>query len=166
MRKAKAVFDSSVIIALSRLGRLRDIAHVFREVLIPTAVYEEVCIRGRGLPGDEELRKAVNEGIISVEEVENRTLVEELRRELSAGEAEAIALALEKRADCIALDDKLARRKALRMGLNVMGTLRILRMLYDEGLMDKQALISEIRKLREYGFWVSDEVVRKILERL
>ena len=59
---------------------------------------------------------------------------------------------------------KLARKRTAEMGLNVIGTLRVLRMFYDKGLMDKQALASEIRKLRENGFWVSDNVIRRILE--
>ena len=96
----------------------------------------------------------------------NRSLVAELYRELSVGEAEAIVLALEERADFIVLDDKLARERAAEMGLNVIGTLRVLRMFYDKGLMDKQALVSEIRKLREHGFWVSDNVIKRILKEL
>ena len=166
MERAKAILNSSVIIALSMLKRLEHLTYLFGEIMIPVAVYEEVCIRGRGLPGDMELREAVSKGVITIKSVRNRSLVVELCRELSAGEAEAIALALEERADFIILDDKLARERAVRMGLNVIGTLRVLRMFYDKGLMDKQALVSEIRKLREHGFWVSDSVIKRILEEL
>ena len=166
MKRAKAVLDSSVIIALSKLKRLEHLTHLFGEIMIPSAVYEEVCIRGRGLPGDKELREAVEKGVITIKNVRNRSLVVELCRELSVGEAEAIVLALEEGANFIILDDKLARKRAAELGLNVMGTLRVLRMLYDKGLMDKQALASEIRKLREDGFWVSDDVIKRILEEL
>ena len=152
MERAKAVLNSSVVIALGTLKRLEHLTYFFGEIMIPTAVYEEVCIRGRGLPGDMELREAVSKGVITIKSVRNRSLVVEFCRELSAGEAEAIALALEER--------------AVRMGLNVIGILRVLRMFYDKGLMDKQALVSEIRKLREHGFWVSDSVIRRILKEL
>ena len=164
MKRAKAVLDSSVIIVLSKLNRLGHLTHLFGEIVIPAAVYEEVCIRGRGLPGDRELREAVEKGIITIRNVRNRPLVIELRRELSVGEAEAIVLALEEEASFVILDDKLARERATEMGLNVIGTLRVLRMFYDKGLMDKQTLVSEIRKLRESGFWVSDNIIRQILE--
>ena len=166
MKRAKAVLDSSVIIALSKLKRLEHLTHLFGEIMIPSAVYEEVCIRGRGLPGDKELREAVEKGVITIKNVRNRPLVVEFCRELSVGEAEAIALALEEGANFIILDDKLARKRAAELGLNVMGTLRVLRMFYDKGLMDKQVLVSEIRKLREHGFWVSDDVIKRILEEL
>ena len=166
MKRAKAVLDSSAIIALSKLKRLVHLTHLFEEIMIPAAVYEEVCIKGHGLPGDKELREAVEKGIITIKNVRNRSLVIELCRELSVGEAEAIVLALEEAANFVILDDKLARKRATELGLNVIGTLRVLRMFYDKGLMDKQALVSEIRKLREDGFWVSDDVIRRILEEL
>ena len=41
--------------------------------------------------------------------------------------------ALEEKADFVAIDDKLARKKAAEIGLNVIGTLRILRMFHDNG---------------------------------
>ena len=52
---SKVVLNSSVIIALSTLGYLNKLKHVFKEVLTPRAVYEEICVRGRGLIGDREL---------------------------------------------------------------------------------------------------------------
>src|SRR6202022_3142479 len=46
-----------------------------------------------------------------------------LRRRLGAGESEALALAIELKADWIILDDLPARRSAQATGLNVIGTL-------------------------------------------
>ncbi len=48
---SKAVLNSSVIIALSTLGYLDKLKHVFTEILIPRAVHDEVCVRGHGLMG-------------------------------------------------------------------------------------------------------------------
>jgi predicted nucleic acid-binding protein len=52
---SRAVLNSSVIIALSTLGYLDKIKQVFKHVLIAKSVYEEVCIKGRGLTGEKEL---------------------------------------------------------------------------------------------------------------
>ena len=93
---------------MSKLGYLREMLHVFNEVVVPAAVYEEVCIRGQGLPGDRSLREAIEEGVVSVKRVRSRSVVEELCQDLSLGEAEAIALALEEEADFVVLDDRLA----------------------------------------------------------
>jgi predicted nucleic acid-binding protein len=49
-----------------------------------------------------------------------------LNASLGAGESEAIALALEIRADVIVMDDGAARRLARLLGLQVVGTLGVL----------------------------------------
>ncbi|RLE94655.1 MAG: DUF3368 domain-containing protein [Thermoprotei archaeon] len=166
MKHNKVVLNSSVIIALSKLKILTKIANIFEKVMVPAAVYQEVCIKGQGLPGDKDLRKAVKEGLILVKKVRNVVMVKELCSKLSAGEAEAIVLALEENADFIVLDDKLARKKARELGLNVIGTLRILKILYNKHLIDKQTLISSIRELKRHGFWISNNIISKILKEL
>jgi len=163
---SKAVLNSSVIIALSTLGYLNKLKHIFAEVLITRAVQEEICVRGRGLIGEPELLKAVKDGLIIVKEVKNRLLFNALLDPLAIGEAEAITLTVEERADYIVIDDKLARRRAKSMGLNVIGTLRVLRLMYDTKLIDKRQILEAIEKLKEMGFRISDEVINKSLRRL
>ena len=105
----KAVLNSSVIIALSTLGYLDKLRHIFAEVLVARAVYEEICVGGCGLIGERELLDAVNNGLIVVGEVKNRLLVDALLDPLAMGEAETIALAVEEEANCIVIDEKLVR---------------------------------------------------------
>jgi predicted nucleic acid-binding protein len=163
---SRAVLNSSVIIALSTLGHLDKIKQVFKHVLIAKSVYEEVCIKGHGLTGEKELLKAVKEGEILVKDVHNRWLVNALLDPLAIGEAESIALAVEENADYIVLDDMLARRRAISMRLNVIGTLRILRLMYDAKLIGKSEFLNSLKKLREVGFRISDDVIRKVLQEL
>jgi len=59
-------------------------------------------------------------------QVVNRPLVTALRMELDAGEAEAIALAIELQADLLLLDERRGRAVASRLGLKVIGLLGIL----------------------------------------
>jgi len=73
---------------------------------------------------------------------------------------------VEENADYIVLDDMLARRRAISMGLNVIGTLRILRLMYDAKLIGKSELLNSLKKLREVGFRISDDVIRKVLQEL
>ena len=163
---SKVVLNPSVIIALSTLGYLNKLKHVFKEVLTPRAVYEEICVRGRGLIGDRELLEAVKDGLIIVRDVKNRLLVNALLDPLAIGEAETITLTVEERADYIVIDDKLARRRAKSMGLNVIGTLRVLRLMYDAKLIDKHQILKALEKLKEIGFRISDEVINKALREL
>ena len=64
------------------------------------------------------------------------------------------------------LDDKAARRKAKAMKLNVIGTLRILRMMYDNKLISKTEIIKALTTLRETGFRISDDVINKVTNEL
>lgn len=62
--------------------------------------------------------------------------VSESFHELDLGEREAISLAKEMRADLILLDDKVARRTALRESMKVKGTLGILAAAAKANLLD------------------------------
>lgn len=158
---SKAVLNSSVIIALSVLGYLNKLKRIFREVLTPKAVYEEICVKGRGLIGERELLEAVKDGLITVKDVKNRLLVDALLDPLAMGEAETITLTVEERADYTVMDDKIARRRAKSMGLNVIGTLKVLRLMCDAKLIDKREILKAFEKLKETGFRISDEVINK-----
>ena len=163
---SKVVLNSSVIIALSTLGYFNKLKQIFKEILIAKAVYEEICIKGRGLIGERELLEAVKNNIIIVKDVKNRLLVNALLDPLAMGEAETITLASEERADYTVIDDKLARRRAKSMKLNVIGTLRILRLMYDAKFIDKHELINALEKLKETGFRISEDIISRVLRGL
>jgi len=52
------------------------------------------------------------------------------------------------------------------MGLNVIGTLRILRLMYEAKLIGKSEVLNSLEKLRQAGFRISDDVIRKVLQEL
>jgi uncharacterized protein len=163
---SKAVLNSSVIIALSTLGYLDKLRPLFKKILVAKAVFDEICLAGQGLIGERELQEAVKTNLIEVREVKNRLLVNALLDPLAIGEAETITLASEEKADFIVLDDKHARSRAKVMKLNVIGTLRILRLMFDDKLIDKSEIIKALEKLRETGFRISDDVVVKVTKEL
>ena len=163
---SKAVLNSSVIIALSTLGYLNKLKPLFKQILIAKAVYEEICLAGQGLAGERELKEAVKNQLIEVKDAKNQFLVTALLDPLAVGEAETIALAIDEQADEIVLDDKAARRKAKAMKLNVIGTLRILRMMYDNKLISKTEIIKALTTLRETGFRISEDVVNNVTDEL
>ena len=162
----KAALNSSVIIALSTLGHLNKLKPLFEEILIAKAVYEEICSAGQGLVGDRELEEAIKNHLIEVKEVKNQLLVTALLDSLAVGEAETIVLAVDEHADQIVLDDKAARRKAKAMKLNVIGTLRVLRMMYDAKIISKTDLTKALEKLKEIGFRISEDIINKVKDEL
>jgi uncharacterized protein len=52
------VADSSALITLARIGRLRLLHGIAGVVYIPSAVFDEVVLLGAGRPGSEELADA------------------------------------------------------------------------------------------------------------
>lgn len=68
---------------------------------------------------------------------------------LHQGELEAIVLAQECTADYVVLDDLLARRKAQRLEINVIGTVGLLLLLEKRGLVTAEQTWQKIRQLTE-----------------
>lgn len=88
--------------------------------------------------------------------------VTEFRRTVDAGEAEALALALEVSAERILIDDAAGRAIALNLGLTITGVLGVLLM------AKQQQLIAAVRPLMDdliaqAGFWVSEELYQRVL---
>lgn len=90
----------------------------------------------------------------------DKNIVTVLQAELDNGESEAIALALEKSADLILLDDAEAREKARLYHFKITGTLGILLRAKKEGKL--QSFGDIIEQLLATGFWV-DAALKKRL---
>ena len=148
----RIVCNSTVLIALSRIEHLWLLEKLFGRLIIPTAVYTDVVKRGSGKPGARDVAEA---GWIHAEQVRDTSFVEELSSVLHRGEAEAIALAKEIGANLIILDDMLARSAARTGGLNVVGTLGLLRQAKVKGLVTE--LKPLLDNLKSAGFYMGDE---------
>lgn len=118
------VADSAPLICLSEVGCLHLLGDLYGSVRIPRAVHDEVVVRGHGEPGATEVASA------SFIQVSDHALTSPLRMslmvELDAGEAAAIALAVEEVADLLLIDERKGRAVAQRLGLKVRGTLGVL----------------------------------------
>jgi predicted nucleic acid-binding protein len=117
------VSDSTPFIGLARIGQFDVLRELFGKIVVPKAVYEEVVEQGSGRPGAEELRSA---DWVETREVSGRDGVEVLKLSVDAGEAEAIALAMEVSADLLLVDDPQGRRIAKGLGIPVSGTVGVL----------------------------------------
>lgn len=122
------------------------------------SVLEEV----RGSEVYAEVERMIDVGFASVSEASRRELFDVLSSSLGRGEAEAIAVASDVDADIVLLDDLKARRMARRLGLNVMGTLGVLKALIDMGLIEVSPE-DLCRTLIEQGFWIDRELCIEIL---
>lgn len=154
------VSNSSPLINASAIRKLDLLKKIYEEILIPPAVWDEIVIKGKGQPGAEAVKKA---NWIKKEAVQNVSLVETLELTLDRGEAEAIALAKEKNAELLLIDEQLARKVANHLGLNYIGLIGILREAKSKGLI--KGIKNYIDLLRTVaGFWISEDVYKEILK--
>lgn len=153
------VSNTSPIIALARVGRLDLLHAVYGEILVPEAVFNEISVSGAGEPGAHEVAAA---SWVKRRPALNSSLISALGLELDAGEAEAIALAIECGAELILLDERMGRHAAKRMGLTVVGTLGILIAAKDRSLLvSVRPLLDALRA--DAGFWIADTLYNAVL---
>lgn len=116
------VSDTSPVLNLARIGRLELLHLLYEQVLIPSAVLNELTASRRDLPPAIE---TASEPWLIVASANDEGHVQELREHLDPGEAEAIVLAIEHRADLLLVDERRARRTATAAGLTVTGLLGV-----------------------------------------
>ena len=85
-----------------------------------------------------------------------------LSASLGQGESEALALALESKADLILLDDRAARRLATALGIPLLGTLGLLLLAKGAGLIPN--VRSRIEALRSLPFHISPRLYEAVLK--
>jgi len=128
-------------------------------VTIPPAVWREVVEQGAGRAGAIEIRQAE---WIEVTSPTDDALVHLLKRELDDGEAEAIALAIERRADLLIIDEAHARGIAELYGLKKTGIVGLLIRAKQAGYI--AALKVELDKLRmQAGFRIKQKLYERAL---
>jgi predicted nucleic acid-binding protein len=118
---------------LARIGRLDLLPGLYRQVLIPSAVAQELETSLRDLPFVPQLASLPWLVIGAPQDSAN---VQRMRADLDAGEAEAIVLALERHADLLLVDERRGRRIAIAAGLRVMGLLGVIAAAKNKGLID------------------------------
>ena len=140
-----AVSDTSPLSNLAIIGRLGLVRDQFGTVLVPSAVRQELS-RLRQLAAATLITAAFDDGWLRIAPL-RQAVPREIGAGLHVGEAEAIALAVEQRADVVLLDDGDARRRASNIGLHFIGVLGILLRARQHGRLP--SLGEEIRRLRE-----------------
>lgn len=147
MPDAPTVSNSSCLIGLDLAGHLQLLQQLYSTIDVPEAVAQE-C--GSALPT-----------WCHIHSVKNRALVESLKLDLGAGEAEAIALSVECSATRLILDDKKARRIARQLNQPVTGTLAVLLRAKDQGLLASVRRV--IDALLANDFRISQALVEEVL---
>jgi predicted nucleic acid-binding protein len=144
------VSDTSAIVNLAAVGQLDVLHQLYGTVLIPPAVQSEIAAGGPNAPG----AATTSMAWIQTVPVANRSLVASLAGQLDIGEAEAVALALETRADLLLVDERRGRAAATNLGVKVIGLLGVLLEARQKGFVPRlKPVLDDL--VSKAGFWMS-----------
>ncbi|MEH2279755.1 MAG: DUF3368 domain-containing protein [Nostoc sp.] len=135
------VSDTSPITNLAAIGQLDLLHQLYSRVIIPQAVFNEMVGIDKVVPGAVEVQQLSwiqTQTIVNSQQV---TEIQENQNNIDLGEAEAIILSLELKADLLLMDERRGRTVATSYGLNVTGLLGVLLQ------AKKQRLIPAIKPL-------------------
>jgi len=136
----------------------RSLRRMYQQLLVPPAVATELRRNGVEHRGQEWLL---------LREPANKKLVAQLSLRLHPGEAEAIAVAFELRADRVLIDERRARRVAVEFRLQPFGLLGVLAEGKQRGFLPEcKSVLDDM--IQVAGFWIGERrtTVRHILQEI
>ena len=120
------VSDTSPITNLAAISQLDLLQKLYTRIIIPIAVYNEMVKVDKIVPGAVEVQTLPwiqKQAVIDSQRV---ILIQETQGSIDLGEAEAIVLALELKADLLLMDERRGRIVATSYGLQITGLLGVL----------------------------------------
>lgn len=151
------VSDTSPISNLLQIGDLDLLRLLFGEIVIPNDVFLEIC------EVENQAEILTRQDWIRRVEISDSALKTELLRDLDKGEAEAIVLAIELKADYLLMDETKGRAIAETHKVKVIGILGVLLQAKEKGLIP-EVKPHLLKLVNEAGFWLSPNIIEKVLE--
>ena len=136
------ISDTSCFIVLSKIGRLEILQQLFGTIVTTPEIADEY---GENLPDWIE--------IVAVKDKHKQQLFE---INVDKGEASAMALALETENSLIIIDDYKARKLAHSLHLDYMGTIGIIKLAKQKGIIS--AVMPILKEIKDTDFRISSEL--------
>ena len=161
------VSNSSPLIHLSRLGKLGYARSAYSSIMIPPAVRQETIEAGKseGYGDALNLENLERDGWLKTIQLSSLSdkLAAELAEAVGRGEAEAIALAVEK-SERLLMDDLKGRRTAELYKVETTTTLGVMFELLVSKALPRNDYIRNVKEYGRHG-WISGEILNEFLER-
>jgi predicted nucleic acid-binding protein len=154
----KIVFNSSPLIFLSQLDFLELFLQSDYQFYVPKVVINE--INAKQDEASNYVNVVVANNSLIVKQINLFSLANSINERLGRGEAEAITLATELQSDYVILDDFAARSEAMRLGLNVKGTLAIVKKM----MTDDKVKIDDLDQFYQQLLQIKFRVKRSIFD--
>jgi predicted nucleic acid-binding protein len=164
------VSNSGPLIHLAKIGRLRLLKELFGEVIIPYEVKFEVVDRGKdeGIADAFLIEDEINNGWIKIN-LSNNNKVKEVADRVGIDIGEVAAIMIAGRRKCpVLIDDLAARRFAIGLGLEVIGSIGVLLRSAKVQKISKSEALEALDKLARV-MWLSIDIyedARKALDKI
>ena len=155
--------DAMVLIHLAKLSVLEKSCDYFEKVLIPELVHREI-IQGeeKGFSDAQIALNLIKNKKIAIKKINDESLIKKANQfNIQRGEAEAVALYWQEKADILSTDDDNVRNKKILLDINIIGTPVIILKLFKEKIIDGNKAEQCISELRKIG-WFSSAILDKI----
>ena len=151
------IADAGPLIAFASIDALWVLQNLFSEISVAESVKCE-CLSKPGKDA-QRIENAIDEGWLLV--FPPGDIAEPLSPSLGAGESDSIRHALKSPEDSLLIvDDRLARRFAIKQGINIIGTARLLDLAEQRGLIEgAEQCISEMAAI---GYRISLKLLQQI----
>ena len=157
------ISDTTPIISLLKANHLEVLQGLYGNVLIPKAVYRELT---ENPIYSEEAKTIKVLDFLKMVPVENVKSVNVLRSVtgLDAGESEALIMYDEQNADLLLMDEQKGRRVAKQLNVRYIGTVGILMLAYDNGLIQSSDVKLCLDMMLDSGIRLDEKLFNIVLE--
>lgn len=152
------IADAGPLIALSAVGQLELLRKLFQQVVVPVEVVDESLYQNR--LGATLIREALDCGWLHTSDGLLEHKLWSAPPSLGKGEVAAIHLALGHPGSLLILDDRLARREALRLGLSIIGTVKVVVIAQQRELIGDAERV--VQQMSDNGYRVSLELLNRV----
>lgn len=156
MKNGIVIADSGPIFSLAVIDNLEILNKIFDEVKIPQAVWNEISLNHDN-PFHKLITDFFKDKVIGIKGFNDLTFI------MDYGESESVILYKELNADFLLLDDKKARSVAENFGIKCVGTIGVLSIAKERGLINSLKPLFEI--LIENKRYYSIELLNSILNK-
>lgn len=153
---SRSISDTGPIIHLTEIDSL-VVLDIFSEILIPEEVSNELRLSKTLIP-----KKIKIFGIRP--EFKNNVKVLTNQENLDLGEASAIIISIQEKADCFLTDDLDARNVALKYNLEVHGTVGVILRAFREKIINKKVAIEKIKELHtNSSLFITEDLINEVI---
>jgi predicted nucleic acid-binding protein len=156
MRIEKVVINSSPLIVLFRSGQANLLPDLFKTIVIPDQVYQEILAG----PEDDEAKFALPQ-LSWINTIKVKDSLSVAAWNLGSGESAVFSFAMKQSGYWAVVDDLAARRCARTFGIKTIGTGGLLVLAKQRGIIT--SVKNRLQQIREAGLYLSDSVIQLLL---